>query len=449
MEFKELSKLNILVIGVAATGQAVLKKLLPCAGSLKAVEIKKNCQTRKLAQEYQAKGVEIFLGANYESLVSWADLIVPSPGVSPQNTLLKEAKNQKVPIVSEIEVASWLAKAPIIAITGTNGKTTTATLIKEIFSQAGYKVLLGGNIGAPFIEIADLSCDWFVVEVSSFQLAYTYSFKPKIAILLNLQADHLDWHSSFADYYQAKHKIYDNQSREDFFIYNASDKNCLPNKCQATTFGVSLAKQNDSLIVNLGTGAAVRLPISSLNLVGEHNYENILMAVTAALVAGIDKQSIMATVTSFKGLEHRLEKVATIGGVSYYNDSKATNPAAAIKAIQSFSAPLILIAGGQNKGLNFDALAQAAKGRVKLAICYGEAKADLAKSFAGANVKVFLADSFKQAVALAEAKANSGEVVLLAPACASFDLFTSYQERGNLFKTLVLSGGKNFAKTKL
>jgi len=453
MNLKELSKLNVLVIGLAVTGQAVLNKLLPYVANLKAVEAKADGQTEKLAQLLRDQGVEVFLGAEPEALVSWADIIIPSPGVSPQNPLLSEAQKQKTLIVSELEVAFWLAKAPIIAVTGTNGKTTTATLIKEILCQAGYNALLGGNIGKPFIEIAAADCDWLVIEVSSFQLAYTTTFKPKIAVLLNLQADHLDWHSSFAAYKQAKHKVYLNQTKDDFLIYNALDKNCLPQKCKATAFGIgtkALAKQESSLTVDLGLGwPKLHLAAANLNLAGEHSYENILAASAAAVLAGAKAEAVAKAVSSFNGLAHRLEKVATKAGVSYYNDSKATNPAAAVKAIKTFSAPVILIAGGQNKGLNFNSLAEAAKGRVKLAVLYGKAKAELAADFGKQEVPYLMADSFEQAVKLAETNATAGDVVLLSPACASFDLFSSYKERGNLFKSLVLKQSPNYAKTKL
>lgn len=453
MRLQELNKLNVLVIGLATTGQAVLNKLLPYATNLKAVETKTDRQTKKAAQFFRSQGVEVFLGTEPKALVSWADLIIPSPGVSPKNQLLNEAQKQKTPLVSEVEVAFWLAKAPVIAVTGTNGKTTTATLVKEILSQAGYRTLLGGNIGKPFIDIAEANCDWFVIEVSSFQLAYTTTFKPKIAVLLNIQADHLDWHPSFAAYQQAKHKIYLNQTKEDFLIYNALDKNCLPVNCQATAFGIgdkkTLAKQNNCLTVNLGLGSQLHLPIANLNLVGEHNYENILAALAAAIIVGAKEEAIVKAVSGFKGLAHRLEKVATKDGVSYFNDSKATNPAAAIKAITAFSVPVILIAGGQNKGLQFNSLAKAAKDRVKLAVLYGEAKTELATEFAKQDIPYLLANSFEQAVKLAQDNSYAGDVVLLSPACASFDLFSSYQERGNLFKSLVLKQSQNYAKTKL
>lgn len=452
MHVEELSKLNVLVIGLAATGQAVVEKLLPYTRGLKVVEIKNSLQEQELAAKYKDKGVEVFLGEVDAALVSWADIVVPSPGVTPRNTLLQEAQKQKVPIISEIEIASWLAKAPVVAVTGTNGKTTTATLIYEILTEAGFRAVLAGNIGQPFIQVAKVSCDWFVVEVSSFQLAYTVTFKPKIAILLNMQPDHLDWHFDFTDYIQAKHKIYANQTKADFFIFNAQDRYCYPQNCQATVFPLGeepfLYKTDSSLVVDVSLKQPLNVPLADVKLKGEHNYQNILAAAAATLLAGASPEAITKTIANFQGLAHRLEKVATTNGVTFYNDSKATNPAAAASAVETFSVPVILIAGGQNKGLKFTQLAKAAKGKVKLAVVYGEAKNELASAFKEQGINVSLAASFKQAVSLAKQAAGAGEVVLLAPACASFDAFADYKERGNLFKTLVLNSDTNYVKAK-
>jgi UDP-N-acetylmuramoylalanine--D-glutamate ligase len=378
-------------------------------------------------------------------------LVVVSPGVPLDIPPVVQAKNLNIPVISELELTYWYALAPIVAITGTNGKTTTTSLVGEICKDAGLNTLVAGNIGLPLIAKIEnyTTHDLVVAEVSSFQLETTVFFRPHVAVILNISSDHLDRHKTLANYTAAKTKIFENQKAGDYTILNYDDPytRSLASYSPGTVIFFSRRRilekgvftQNDWIISNLTGKIEPVLPVKEIQLPGAHNLENVLAAAASALVLEIEPLKVAKTLRLFKGVAHRLEFVAEINGVRYINDSKGTNPEASIKALEAFAAPIILLAGGKNKGNDFTALAQKIKEKVRVLITLGECAGELEKETKLAGVvKVIRAHDLRQAVFSAYQLAQPGEVVLLSPACASWDMFQDYVERGNLFRKTVL-----------
>jgi UDP-N-acetylmuramoylalanine--D-glutamate ligase len=370
---------------------------------------------------------------------------------------LVQARAAGEAVIGEIELAAQFLPGPIIAITGSNGKTTTTTLMGEIMTAAGFPALVGGNIGTPAISLAERAQPETVIvlEISSFQLETIQTFRPRIALVLNVTPDHLDRHRTFEAYVDAKARIFENQQGRDFAVLNADDPTCVTmgGRTRAQVFWFSRQKEvqqgawvrEGNIVFREATGGQREImQVSEIPLKGAHNLENVLAAVCAGALMGCAPEKIRQAVSAFKAVEHRLEYVATIRGVAYYNDSKATNVDATIKALESFPANIHLILGGKDKGSDYTVLNDLLRQRVKRVYTIGAAAAKIESQIK--NVEVVHAETLENAIRKANAVAQPGDVVLLAPASASFDQFKSYEHRGKAFKDIVLGLGSDTAK---
>lgn len=388
--------------------------------------------------------VRYFLGGEDAAWLAGIDLLIPSPGVAPENPFLVEAARRGIEIRSEIELAYRFIGAPLIAITGTNGKTTTTALIGEMLKAAGLNVFVGGNIGAPLIGFAGPKWDWGVVEVSSFQLEWTDAFRPKIAALLNLTEDHLDRYPSFESYAAAKERIFAAQQGEDIAILNRDDRRVWSTRerirSRIVSFGWATVDEGVYAtryeIVWRGARKEERFRFRQAKIQGVHNVENMMAAAAAAKAVGVPAGAIQNVIENFPGLEHRLEFVREKKGVRYFNDSKGTNVGAVVKSLAGFTAPVVLLAGGVDKGGDYGPLEDEIRRTVKKLILFGAAKEKI-RAALGHLTETAVVDSLEAAVAEAERSSRPGDVVLLSPACSSFDMFRDYTERGKRFKALV------------
>lgn len=393
-------------------------------------------------------GIDFEAGGHTPKAILEKDFIVVSPGIPPDVPILSQAENSGIPIFSEIEVAFWLTDAKIIAVTGSNGKTTTVTLIGEILKQDKRECQVGGNIGIPFSTIVEkVSPNGFLVlELSSFQLERIEEFKPYISSVLNITPDHLDRHPDLKSYAEAKLRILENQTEDDFAVLNADDENSLKlasyGRSQKAFFSVQKELKEGAFIqkgklVSRWNGKEREIiEANQIGIKGPHNLSNASAACAICSILGITSQSMQKALKDFKGVEHRLEEVATISGVSFVNDSKATNVESVWYALQSVTPPIILIAGGKDKGGDFSKLRELVQKHVKVLILIGEAKKKL-KDALGDLVPTLHSDSLEEAVELGFKEASCKDVVLLSPGCASFDMFEDYQHRGNVFKSCV------------
>jgi UDP-N-acetylmuramoylalanine--D-glutamate ligase len=358
------------------------------------------------------------------------DLVVPSPGVPPSHPVYDLARRSGVPVVSEIELAFRSATMPLVAVTGTNGKTTVTTMVAAMLVESGMTAVAAGNIGLPLIEAVAQPVDVVVAEVSSFQLQYTDSFRPRVAVWLNFAEDHLDWHPSMAEYASAKARVFN----AEVAIANADDPVVMRYAPDgAVTFG-AVGEWTVRRGMLLAPGGVELLPVDALPRALPHDVANSLAASAAAVAAGASLDACRAVLRSFAGLPHRVQLVSDAGGVRWYDDSKATTPASVVAALQGFESA-VLIAGGRNKGLDLGAL-RAGADRVKSVVAIGDAAAEVEAAFAGVR-RVVRAGSMAEAVDAAGAAAEPGDVVLLSPGCASFDWYSSYAERGDDFARLV------------
>lgn len=382
--------------------------------------------------------------AQLEALVRDVTLVVPSPGVPRSHVVYKIAAGMNVPVLAEIELAGEAAERldrPIVAVTGTNGKTTVTTLITEMLTASGIRAIAAGNIGRPLIDAVHDDADVVVAEVSSFQLAYTEAFRPRVGVLVNIAPDHQDWHSSFSDYAEAKARLVGNQRGEDLLVYNVDDPvvAAVAHRAPAHIVGCSLDPECsgawrvvDGMVVTAGDDPVVE--IRELSRAAPHDLTDALLAGAAATAMGVSRIGMAQTLRAFKGLPHRVTFVGEAGGVRFYDDSKATNPHATLHALDGFES-VVLIAGGHNKGLDLGVLEQGAQ-RVRAVVAIGEAAGEIDAAFAGIR-PVIHASSMGEAVAAAVAQSRSGDTVLLSPACASFDWYKSYSERGDDFTSEV------------
>jgi UDP-N-acetylmuramoylalanine--D-glutamate ligase len=440
----ELAGKNFLVIGLARTGTE-------CARFLARRGAKVWVSDRRPAEELvpevaKLAGLDVGyrLGAAEYGCLDDIDCVVPSPGVPREHALLQQAVARKIPVLSEIELAYRFLSAPLVAITGTNGKSTTTTLIGKMIEASDQTVFLGGNLGAPLVGALDGQWDWAVVEISSFQLEWIDRFCPRIAILLNVSEDHLDRYTSFDDYRAVKERLFERQSGADTAILNRDDPLvwAVREKIKARVISFGLAEVPTGVFMIGNTlvwrdGASEeRFSLASARLQGVHNRENMMAAVAAAKCARVGAPVIQQILESFPGLEHRLEFVREKDGVRYYNDSKGTNVGAVVKSLASFSAPVILVAGGVDKGGDYAPLADGVKQKVRRLILFGAAKEIIARAL-GSLTETVMVDDIQAAVHDAVAQARAGDVVLLSPACSSFDQFRDYAERGRVFKALV------------
>jgi UDP-N-acetylmuramoylalanine--D-glutamate ligase len=378
------------------------------------------------------------------------DLIVVSPGVPLDTPELAQVKSFGLPVIGELELAARFLQGRVVAITGSNGKTTTTALLGEILCEAGLPTLVGGNIGVPVVALIDESTPstWSVLEVSSFQLESTVEFRPHIAVILNITPDHLDRHGSFENYAKAKERIFAAQSATDFAVLNADNTRAAEAAARTTArvywFSIEHPVQQGAwlqsgYVVYCATGGAEIeqiMPLKEIPLKGAHNVENVLAAVVAARLAGVPAEVIRRAVQKFQAVEHRLEYVATVNGVEYYNDSKATNVDATAKAIAAFSSGVHLILGGKDKGSDYTVLTALLRERVSAVYTIGAAAAKIESHLRGI-ISLHSCETLDKAVSAAANAARPGDVVLLAPACSSFDQFENYEQRGRSFKHLV------------
>jgi UDP-N-acetylmuramoylalanine--D-glutamate ligase len=444
---------KVAVLGLGRSGDAVVRWALDRPGATPDdVAVFVEHDTVRLAESaalLRAAGVRVELGADSVPDEGWS-LIVASPGISPSRPLLRSAARMGAPVISELELAYRISTAPFVAVTGTNGKTTTTALVAHLLCEAGRSAVAVGNIGVPAVTVAP-SVDAGVVvvaECSSFQLALTIDFHPKVAVLLNITPDHVDWHGSFESYAADKGKVFANLVPGDIAVVDVDDSGSAvwadtvaERGVQVVRVGLSLGDahvEDGLLVVDAGQGEAPLVRVDELLIRGVHNVSNALAASAAALVMGASPESVRTGLRTFEPIEHRLDPVATIRGVEYVNDSKATNPDAVMKALTAFgSAPLLVLLGGRNKRNDFGPLAEACADRCRLAVLYGESRRELEAAFIARGAPFISAEGMADALAVASGAALPGEVVLLSPACASFDEFDDYEDRGRRFAEAV------------
>jgi len=439
----ELKGKRVLVIGMGRAGVAAARLLEDREARVTITDRRGKEELRETYKELERKRIRIETGGHPLELLEDRELIVASPGVSPNIPLLKRAREKKIPIIGELELASSFLKVPIVAITGTNGKTTTATLIGEILEGEGKRVAVAGNIGRPLSSCVGKDYELIISEVSSFQLERIKTFHPFISIMLNIAPDHLDRYRDLNEYIGAKKKIFLNQERGDFAILNQDDSNCSTFSTEAKKIFFSreeLAEgvylKEEIIMANLSEGLQEIIHREEIGIKGPHNLENALAAIAACLILRIKVDSIKRVLKEFKGIPHRMEFVGKIKGVRFVNDSKATNVSSVMKSLASFPEPIILIAGGRDKGLNYSPLRPLVEKRVKALILMGEAKEKIAQALSSCK-RIKMAEDMKEAVNIAFELAEEGEIVLLSPACSSYDMFQNFQERGEVFKKAV------------
>lgn len=439
-----LTNKNILVLGLGKTGYATAKVLAARGANVLVSEPAASDKTGEMADELGSLGIKVVFGEQTAELVSGISMVVPSPGIPNSNRAIEKALAKGVEVISEIELAYRLnSSLNIIGITGTNGKTSVTTLITEMLKENGRQAVSAGNIGNPLIDHVENNNKEaiFVVELSSFQLENTRYFRPWIGTILNIAQDHIDWHGSLQNYAKAKWKLFANQNENDFAVINLDDnisaQTMPPLKSKKTTFSLKDTTADYYLDGQEVTSRSIIVSLKEARIFGRHNNENLIAATAIAGLAGASSSEIETVIKRFKGLDHRISEVSTIGGITYYNDSKATNPHAAISAIHAFEEkPLILLMGGKNKGNDFSELAGLAAERAKEVILFGESAYDIAAVFPGTKrPKIF--GSMIEAVREARKISRKGDNVLLSPACASFDEFNDYKHRGNIFKEVV------------
>ncbi|MFZ5752976.1 MAG: UDP-N-acetylmuramoyl-L-alanine--D-glutamate ligase, partial [Bacillota bacterium] len=447
----------VVVIGAGKSGMAAAQ-FLASHGSrvyLNDIKTRENLEERSL-HNLEKMGITLLLGAHGDIAGLQPDLVIVSPGVPLTIPPVAEARERNIPVWSEMELASRFTKAPMVVVTGTNGKTTTTALIGQIMEDAGFKTFVGGNIGVPFISEAEQlqPQDVAILEASSFQLETTESFKPFISLILNITPDHIDWHGSLEGYIKAKAKIFARQDEKDWLILNGDDREtrALAGLAKAKVLFFSrkhileegICVENGYLVVKLEGKTVPVIKPEEIFIKGSHNLENALAAVGAGWLMGVSAESLERSLRTFPGVPHRLEPVLNIDGVRYINDSKGTNPDASIKALEAYPDPIILIAGGKSKGSDFTSFAEMIKDRVKALVLVGQAAGEIEEAVKKTGYyNYYRVETFKDAVYKARDLANQGDIVLLSPACASFDMFRSYEHRGEVFKELVHELAKN------
>lgn len=464
---KQYCNRHVVVLGLAKSGAAVAK-LFHQWGAEVVVNDKKERNLCPEADELEALGIAVICGSHPETLVHpGVSLLVKNPGIPYSIAPVRQAERLGIEIVTEVEVAYHLCPAPIIGITGSNGKTTTTTLVGKMLEEAGLKPIVAGNIGTPLSEavLAAKAENWMVVELSSFQLKGTVDFRPRIACLTNVYETHLDYHKTMDDYFQSKMQLFANQTAEDTAVLNWDNPPCrefIPHiKADVLPFSLKeklaagvylradVSSPSDGTMIAYAdrTGREYDiLPVRELGLPGRHNVENALAATAVAISAGAGVEAIAQALRTFRGVEHRLEFVRRIAGIDFYNGSKATNPAATIVDIEAFAQrPVVLIAGGLDRGMEYTDLAPHFRDHVKAVVALGETKEKITRVAREAGVARIASienggdsrETLAAAVNAAFAFAQAGDVVLLSPACASWDMFPSYEVRGRMFKESV------------
>lgn len=448
---KALAGKRVLVVGLASTGTAVSRFLAGCGALVAGTDLRPLSEIAG-AEGLTRLGVRIEAGGHEGALKRAPQLVVVSPGVPKDHALLNEARGSGAEVISDIELASRFMDAPVLAVAGTNGKSTTTGLLGRVVRDAGFNVFVGGNIGRPAIEYAEAVMekgerwDFSVLEISSFHLETTAAFCPHVGALLNITPDHLDRYKDFDAYARTKFRLFENQGETDYAIVNADDRviakylaEGLGGRGEMVKFSASGDANAD---IYLGSGEIIfrdeRYPIDGFKLRGLHNIENMMAVIASARAIGVGGESIIATLNAFEGLCHRMEFVRELDGAVYIDDSKGTNIGALYMALKGIKTPVVLIAGGRDKGGDYRLLADLVKDRVKAMVLIGEARFKMNDALGGLT-RTSLADSLEDAVRTARSLATRGDTVLLGPACSSFDMFKSYKERGECFKSIVMA----------
>jgi len=452
MAQKTVEGKRVSVLGAARSGRAVAALLKRKGATVFVSDKAPGEKMQEAAAEFRSLNIAAEFGGNSERVLD-ADLIVVSPGVPSDLPVLREAVARGITVASELETASWFCRGTIVGITGTNGKTTTTTLAGKLFEDSGFKTVVAGNIGTAFAQcIEDIDRNTTVVlEVSSFQLDYCIDFRPQVSVLLNITPDHLDRYGhSFERYSDAKTRIFARQRKGDTLVYNIDDpetKRQVDEKAspeiRRLPFSVSRKLEEGAwvesgrLVVAVNGKRSSLLPVASIGIPGVHNLANAMAATLAAMVLGAEPNAVAKTLERFKGVEHRLEFVRELRGIAYVNDSKATNVDSVWYALQSFERPIVLILGGRDKGNDYTRLHDLVRNHVRAIVAIGESAGKVVKAFEGVRA-VDTAETMEDAVDLCTRRAQPGDVVLLSPACASFDWFESYEHRGRVFKKIVM-----------
>jgi UDP-N-acetylmuramoylalanine--D-glutamate ligase len=470
---KAIRNKKVLVIGIGKSGISSIRSLIPFAGSITAVDsnpaLKIDSELENIKKGSKAK-LEIILDENVNKniyLLKDKDLLIVSPGVPGDIPLVKRADGEKIPVWSEIELGWFMMNARersrTIAVTGTNGKTTTVTLIRKILSDSGLRAIVCGNIGNPLTNTLNTDDDYIpvrVIEVSSFQLERIYDFNPVIGIILNISSDHLDRHFTLDDYSDLKFRLFLNAGKDNWGIFNIDDKNIsrrlaekhryLNSELNIIRFSLDHRSNAETYYHNgrifySFLNQKGNVDISNSSLPGKHNISNIMSAVSASKILGISDKDIERSIADFKTLEHRLEYISDISGVSVFNDSKSTNPDATIRALESFNTRITLILGGKDKGMDFSCILPYLDNRVENILLIGETTKKMLKVIDQYSrlkqkmpFKVFCCSALEEAVKKGLSVTKKGEVLLLSPACASFDMFDDYKDRGNNFKKIIM-----------
>jgi len=439
----ELKDKTVLIVGFERTGEALCRFLLDRGARVRITEKKAADAFGDKVRTWTDRGVVFETGGHRPESFLGAGLIIPSPGVPPLAGILA-AREKGVPVISEIELAGRFLRGKIVGITGSNGKSTTTTLVYNILRDAGLKARLAGNIGPPLVSFVDKSRDdhIYVTEISSFQLEYTEMFTPAVAAILNVSENHIDWHKTFDNYFGAKKKLVLRQGREGKAVLNRDNPLVwsLAGQAASEVYGFSRKRrlrrgafvEDGWVVIHDGKPERI-LPTSRIALPGTHNQENVLAAALIGHLLGVPAPALRRSILSFHGLEHRLEDVLRVGGVRFVNDSKATTVDATLKALASFGRPIVLILGGRGKGGDFSPLRGGVRKRVRSVVLVGEA-ADKIETALGGVVPIDRVSNYRDVVRKAFERAVRGDIVLLAPACTSWDMFKNFEERGRTFK---------------
>lgn len=448
----EIRNKNILVIGLGISGISTIKALDRLGAIIWVTDTKKEEALEEVLLALKGIPMVKHLGVKDMDL-SEIDLIVKSPGVPPWVPMIQKAIGEGIEVISDIELSYRLGISDhFIAITGTNGKTTTTSLVGAVLQAANFKIHIAGNIGKGILkELIDAKKeDIFVIEASSFQLEHTKYFKPRISLILNLAPDHMDWHGTYEDYIDSKKKIFKNQDQDDFIVLNYDDPILRSFKDEISgniiwfstneNLDQGIYIEDKDIVIKRDKETIEFMSTDEVQILGEHNLQNVLGCIGICISLGVDLNTIKTAISNFKGVEHRLEFVVEKKGIKFYNDSKGTNPEASIKAIGAIPSPIILIAGGYDKSSNFDDFIGSFKDKVKAMILLGETKYKIKESADRYNFKdYYMAETLDKAVELAYQLGDRGDHILLSPACASWDMFSSFEERGRVFKEAVLS----------
>ncbi|MDL4841265.1 UDP-N-acetylmuramoyl-L-alanine--D-glutamate ligase [Aquibacillus rhizosphaerae] len=431
---------HVLVLGLAKSGTAAAKLLVRSGKRVRVNDLKATSED-SIVKDLQTKDIEVIVGEHPLTVLDGIDILVKNPGIPYYNIVVQEAQKRGIPIITEVELAGQLVSSSLIGITGSNGKTTTTTLIFEMLKHSDQQVKIAGNIGEVATEVAESlqKEETMVIELSSFQLLGVQKFKPKVSVILNLFEAHLDYHETFENYKNAKANIFMNQTESEYLIYNADDPKVVEMiqfaRATKVPFSTELKQEAgawcDQEFVYFKNEKIIAL--NEIALVGKHNIENVMAAISAALLKGATKKGISQVLTTFTGVKHRLQFVENINGRLFYNDSKATNILATSKALKSFDQSTILLAGGLDRGNDFDELLPYLK-NVKAMVVFGETALKLRDiAYKSGIEKVELVDNVKHAAQKAYQLSNKNDVILLSPACASWDQYRTFEERGDMF----------------